>query len=105
MKKTGRVELNELHVCDRGAGPPGNRDAVAGRNVRIGGVEINLAATAGSQNDSIASNGLDRAGPVIEHVDAQGSIFSCKTELPGSDEIHRHVVLQQVDMVLPAEFA
>ena len=49
MIEAGGMELDELHVGDRRAGALGHGHAVAGGDVRIGGVEIDLAAAAGGQ--------------------------------------------------------
>ena len=41
--EAGRVELEELHVRDRRAGAVRHRDAVAGRDVGVRRVEVDLA--------------------------------------------------------------
>ncbi len=61
MKQTGRMKLDELHVGNDRTGPPGHGHAVAGRDVRIGRIEINLSATAGRQNDPVGSDRFDVA--------------------------------------------
>ena len=48
--QAGRVELDELHVGDPAAGAPGHGDAVAGRGVGIGRVQVDLAGAAGGQH-------------------------------------------------------
>src|ERR1700720_101954 len=47
MKKTGWMELNEFHVGDCRSRSPCHRNAVARGDVRVGGVQINLATAAG----------------------------------------------------------
>ena len=48
--QAGRVELDELHVRHAAAGAPCHRDAVAGRGVGIGRVQVDLAGAAGGQH-------------------------------------------------------
>ncbi|MNV95733.1 hypothetical protein D3C71_1906590 [compost metagenome] len=45
--QAGRVELVELQVADPAAGAPGHGDAVARRDIRVGGILINLGRSAG----------------------------------------------------------
>ena len=52
--KAGRVELDEFHVGHPAAGAPGHGDAVAGRRIGIGGVEIDLAGATGGQHRMLA---------------------------------------------------
>ena len=49
--KSCRMELNELHVADLGAGPECHRDAIARSDAGVGGVGIDLAHAAGGQHD------------------------------------------------------
>ena len=49
----GGVELDELHVGRRDAGPQRHRHAVAGRFGRVGGDREELAGTAGGQHDMV----------------------------------------------------
>ena len=49
--KAGRVELVELHIGDPAASAPGHGYAVAGRAVRITGIEVDFAGAAGGKND------------------------------------------------------
>ena len=46
MVKTGRVELYEFHVGNPAARSPGHRYPIAGRSVRVRGVQIDFASTA-----------------------------------------------------------
>ena len=48
--KPGRMELDELHVADGGAGAVGHGHAIAGRDPGIGGQGIDLAGAAGGQH-------------------------------------------------------
>jgi hypothetical protein len=49
MKQAGGMKLDELHVRDRHARAVGHGHAVAGGDVGVRGVEIDLAAAAGGQ--------------------------------------------------------
>ena len=55
------MELDELHVGDRRAGPVRHRDAVARRDGRIGRVEIDLSQPAGGEHDDRREKRLDLA--------------------------------------------
>ena len=55
--EAGGVELDEFHVGDPAAGAPAHGDAVTGRDVGIGGVEIDLARAARGQHDMLGGNG------------------------------------------------
>ncbi len=46
----GGVELDEFHIADHGAGLEGEGDAVPGREGRVGGQGVELAAAAGGEN-------------------------------------------------------
>ena len=61
MEQAGRVELDELHVGDGHARAVGHGHAVAGGDVGIGGVEIDLAAAAGGEEHVLRGDGLDPA--------------------------------------------
>src|ERR1700745_4255497 len=54
MKKAGRMKLNEFHVGDCRSRSPCHRDAIAGGDVWVGRVQINLAAATSSENHTIA---------------------------------------------------
>ena len=81
MKQAGRMKLDELHVGDRRAGAPGHGHAVAGRDVRIGRVEINFPATAGREHDPIRANRFDLASFFIENINAEATVLRRETEL------------------------
>jgi hypothetical protein len=48
--QAGGVELDELHVPHPAARAPGHRDAVAGGDVGVGGVQVHLAGAAGGEH-------------------------------------------------------
>ena len=90
------MELNELHVRNHRAGPPGHRHSVAGRDRGIRRVKINLSAPAGGEEEAIGPDRFHLAGNFIQNVNAQTMIFSRETEFPGGDQIDRHVIFEQL---------
>ena len=91
------MELHKLHVRDRRAGPPRHGHAVAGRDVGIRCVEINLSATAGREHDSIRANRFYFACFFIQNINAKATILRRETKLGRSDQIDGHVVLKKID--------
>ena len=91
------MELDELHVRDRRARAPGHGHAVAGRDVGIGRVEINLAAAAGGQDEPIGPKVSTSPRLLIQHINAEAAIFGREAQLAGGDQIDRHVVFEQFD--------
>src|SRR5438046_6571355 len=71
MIEAGRMKLNKLHVRDGRACAISHRHTVAGRDVRIGGVEINLAATTRGQQNGARGKSLDLASSSIQHVNTR----------------------------------
>ena len=63
--QAGRVELDELHVGHPASGAPAHGDAVAGRDVGIGGVEIDLAGAAGGQHGMAGAEGAAPGRPLM----------------------------------------
>ena len=59
MVEAGRVELIELEVGHSAARTPCHRDAVAAGSVRIGGVPIRFAGTAGGQDHRVGAEGFN----------------------------------------------
>ena len=105
MKQTGWMKLDELHVRDHRAGAPRHGYAVPGRDVRIGRVQINFSATAGREHDPVRANRFHCARFFVQNVHAQTTIFGREAELARRDQVHRHVVLQKIDMRLSIQFA
>src|SRR5216117_1830968 len=68
------MKLDELHVGDGRASAVSHRHTIAGRDVGIGRVEINLATTAGRQQHYGRDEGLDFASLVVEDVNAQTAV-------------------------------
>ena len=99
------MKLDKLHVRDHRAGAPPDSHAISGSYVRIGGVQINFAATAGSQHDPVRADCLDLAALLVEHVNPKTTVFRGEAKFAGGDQIHRHVVFQQFDLRLPIQLA
>src|SRR5690348_11722004 len=59
------MELNELHILQRGAGPIAERHAVAGIDNGIGAGQKDTAASAGGENHSLGS---DRMQATMQHI-------------------------------------
>ena len=68
MIQASRVELHELHVGNGGARAVCHRHAVAGGDVRIGRVEVNLPAAAGGQHDDRRGKRFDLARFLVEDI-------------------------------------
>src|SRR5574340_1526643 len=97
MVKTGGMELDEFHVGHPAAGAPAHRDAVAGRSIGIGGVQVDLAGAAGCEDCMLRRNGIDCSGYGIEHVTAVTAVVG-QPQFGTGDEIDRVVVFEQSDI-------
>ena len=71
----GRVELHELHVGHGRAGAVRHGDPVAGGNVRVAGVEVDLAGPSRGKERDAGGEGLHRAALDVQHVRAQAAVF------------------------------
>ena len=96
--KASRVKLDELHIRDRGSGAIGHRHAIAGRNVWVGGVEVNLSAASGSDNDCVCPEGFDLLALGVEDVHALTMVGTRKFEAMGRDKIDGEMVFKDVDI-------
>ena len=97
MEKAGGMKLNELHVGNDRARPPGHGHAVAGRHVGVGGIKVNFAASSGSQHHGVAAQRLDQTRGLVENVNPDTTILHSVAEFPGGEKIDRHVILQHRD--------
>ena len=68
--KAGRMKLHELEIRDLCAGTKCHRDAIPGRGVGIGGVEINLSGAAGGKNRDVRTRGHDFACLLVQDIGA-----------------------------------
>ncbi len=92
------MELHELHVGDPAAGAPGHGDAVAGGDVRVAGVEIDLVGAAGGQYHEAGEEGLDPPGAAVEDIGAQAAMVRAVRKMPGGDEVDRDMLLIERDV-------
>ena len=98
------MELDELHVADHGPGPIGHGHPVAGGDVGVAGIEIDLADPAGGQQGDAGRKGVHLAGLLVEDIGPQAGPlrlghFPALTHHPlQGDEIDPHVVLEDPDV-------
>jgi hypothetical protein len=59
MVERGWVELDELHVGDRCAQPPGHGDAVPGRGRWVRRMAVNLSASSRGEKDSLRAEEME----------------------------------------------
>ena len=95
--EAGRVELEELHVRDARADPVRHRDAVAGRDVGVRRVEVDLARAAGGQHHRARDDRFHGAGRLVQQVGAEHDVRPAV--LRGRQQIDRHVIGQYRDAV------
>src|SRR5690606_12582930 len=100
--EASRVELDEFHVGNTTAGAPGHRDAVAGGDVGVGGVEIDLACAAGGEHGVACANGRDVAAVDVEYIGAEAAFFVAAPQLVGGDQVEADVVFEDVDFRVSA---
>ena len=93
--KTGRVELDELHVLQRQAGAQHHRIAVAGLRVRAGAREIAAAVSAGGDHHGLGAEAMDRAVVEIERDDPAADAVL-------HDQVEREIFDEEVGVLLQA---
>ena len=94
------MKLDEFHVRHGRAGAISHGHAVAGGDVGIGGVQINLPATAGGQQDRPGDKGLHLAGGLVQNINSEAAIRSRLPELLAGDEVDGKMVLEDFDVGL-----
>jgi len=57
MVEAGGMKLDEFHVSYPATGAPAHGNAITGRGVRIGRVEVNLAGATGCHDDMACRDG------------------------------------------------
>ena len=97
VKKTRRVKLDELHVCDLRPRAPRHRHTVPCRDVRIRRVEIHFSATTRRQHQPVAAHRQHIARRLVQNIHAHAAVGPGVTELAQRQQIHRHVIFQQSD--------
>ena len=98
MIKTGGMELHELHVGNRCPGPIGHRHSVAGRDVRVGRVKIDFAATASGQDDARRDKGLDTLACSCPAHKPPGSGCARLAELVRRNQVDGEMILENLDV-------
>ena len=98
--QAGGVKLDELHVGDRGPGAISHGHAVTGGDVRVGGVEVNLAAAARGEDDRPRRVGLDCIGFIVQHANADAAVCVTLSKLAGGDQVDREMILEDVDVLI-----
>ena len=95
--EAGRVELHELHVRQRRAGPIGHRHAIARGHVRIARIQVDLARAAGRKQRDRSSVGVDLTRRRVEDVDTERPVDLGSSRLGRRNEVDRAVVLEEMD--------
>ena len=96
--ETSGMELNEFHIGNGRAGPPTHGESVAGRRIRIGGIEVGFSATTGGENNARRGDGLDFVGLDFENVGPEDAVVGHRAKLAGGDEINGVVVFENGDV-------
>ena len=91
----GRVELEELHVFERNALAPDDADAVARQGVRVRRRLVDLAETAGGEDDALGVKHVQVAGGELVGNDACGLTL-------GHHEVEHVVLVVELDAQLDA---
>ena len=86
----GRMELEELEVAEPGARPVGQRPAVGGGHLRVGGDRVELAHAAGREHDRRRAGSAQLSPP-------RGSAITPATRPSSSEQAGHLGVLQQLD--------
>ena len=97
VEQTGGVELVELHVRNAATRSPRHGDAVAGGAVRVAGVEVHLAGTAGGEHHERRFDHLHGVGPAIVDVSAHHPV-RCAAQLARGDQIDGHAAGSHFDV-------
>ena len=97
LEQAGRVELEELHVRERGPGAIRHRHAVARRDVGVARVEVDLPGAAGREKGDARAEALH--GPArVEDVGAEGAVRARQADALGSQQIHGAAVFEDLDV-------
>jgi hypothetical protein len=102
--EAGGVELEELEVRHRRAGAPGHGQPVAGRHVRVRGVEVRLARAAGGEHGDARGEGGDLPRRAVEHVGAERPVGPGDAGLRRGEQVDADLLLHDADAALVARF-
>ena len=98
------MELDELHIGDPAPRPPGHRDAIPGRRIGIGGVEIDLAGAAGGQQRTAGAHCKDFAVAGVEHIGAETALVG-KAQFGAGNQVDRDVIFEYRDVRVDTDLA
>ena len=97
MVQAGRVELDEFHVGHGRTGATRHGHTVTGGDIGIGRVEIDFATAPGGQESDRRGEGLDAAGPLVQHVSAEAPVVAHVAQFLAGNQVDRQVVLENLD--------
>ncbi len=97
MIETGWMELNELHVGDIGASSPCHGNSIAGRDIRVAGIEVDLAGAPGGNHHGAGPESLNALAAAIENVGAHDTHMGLP-DFGACDQIHCIAVLKKGDI-------
>ncbi len=95
--QAGRVELHKFQIGHPAAGAPRHCNAVAGRGVGIGCVEIDLTGAAGGEHGMAGGEGLNLAGVPVQRIGAVDLPFLAAGAL-ARYEVDGDVLLERIDV-------
>ncbi len=87
------MKLHEFHISHPATGSPGHGNTVAGRGVRIGGVKINLAGTAGGERHRPGGYRFNTFMFAVENVRAYAAVLAIR--IGSGDQVECNVVVEQ----------
>ncbi len=94
------MELHELHIGHGSPGPVGHGNPVAGGNIRIAGVQIDLAGAAAGQQGGAGREGQHTVAVDIQHVGAQAAVVLNRLpcHLGAGDQVYGNMVFVDRDI-------
>ena len=100
MIETGGMELDELEVGQVGAGPVRHRHAVARRDIRIGGIGVDLPAAPGRDHDPVRQAGAARERFPLQDPgpDHAAGVVAGQADFPAQDQVHPQMILIDPDI-------
>ena len=99
--EAGGMKLHELHVGYSATCAPGHGDAIPGGDIRVAGIEVDLAGPAGSDDHEAGEQRLDLTAGLVEDIGPQAAV-ELQAQLPGAEEVHGDVALEELDVVAGA---
>ena len=97
MVQAGRVKLVEFHIGDTTAGTPGHGNTITTGGIRVTGIQVHLAGTAGGEHHVAGHKSLYRLLVTIQHIGTDTAIV-CQAELGAGNQVNGDVVFQQRDV-------